>query len=126
MSIRYGWVDEETNCWYTNQRAKSWDGYTQFGTGGYLHVMSWQIANGRGVADGMQIDHLCSNRGCFNPQHLEEVTASENTSRAGRRIKACRKAGHEYTPENTYTSSNGTRSCKACRREALRQWRASR
>lgn len=124
MEIRYGWVDPDTGCWYTNERAKSWDGYTRFGSSGYLHVMAWQIANGRGVGEGMEIDHLCANRGCFNPAHLEEVTSNENMARAGRRVKACRRAGHPYTEENTYIApGTGRRSCKDCRREAVRRAR---
>jgi hypothetical protein len=124
MEIRHGWVDPDTGCWYTKAANKSWDGYQRFGPGGYLHVMAWQIANGRGVGEGMEIDHLCSNRACFNPAHLEEVSRAENTARAGRRLKACRKAGHPFTPENSYVAPNGHRSCKACRREALRAHRA--
>jgi hypothetical protein len=116
--LRYGWIDPSTGCWYTSARAKTWDGYTQFGTGGYLHVMAWQIAHGRAPVDGMEIDHTCGNRGCFFPGHLEEVTRAENMARVGRRVKVCRRAGHPYTPENTYIApGTGRRSCITCRRE---------
>lgn len=121
--MRYFYVDETTGCWYTTKLGKTWDGYTR-ALGGYMHVIAWQIANGREPGEGMHIDHLCNNRACFNPAHLEEVTGPENTRRAGRRLTHCRKAGHEFTPENTYVSKSGTRSCKQCRRDAQATFRA--
>jgi hypothetical protein len=45
------------------------------------HAIYWELANGVEVPRGLQIDHLCRNKACVNPAHLEPVTASENKRR---------------------------------------------
>jgi hypothetical protein len=68
------------------------------------------------IPDGLVIDHLCRNRACCNPAHLEPVTNRENClrgDRAGTRVTACAH-GHAYTPENTYTNPQGYRACRTC------------
>lgn len=71
------------------------------------------------IPDGLVIDHLCRNRACCNPAHLEPVPQRLNCQRgerAGTRVTAC-KHGHDYTPENTYTNPQGYRACRTCIRE---------
>lgn len=70
---------------------------------------------------GLEIDHLCRNRRCVNPDHMEPVTRAENVMRGeGLPAKNARKTechrGHLYTEENTYIRSNGWRVCRACQR----------
>ena len=82
------------------------------------------------IPPGLELDHLCRNKQCVRPSHLEPVTHRENTVRAvpykhharGPRVTHCR-AGHEYTPANTKTHL-GRRSCRACANEANRRYRA--
>lgn len=48
----------------------------------YAHRYAWESHNGQQIPDGMQIDHLCRNRICVNPAHLEVVTQRENLRRS--------------------------------------------
>lgn len=86
------------------------------------HRFAWIMANGP-LSKGLYIDHLCRLRHCVNPAHLEPVSNRENILRglglpAQNRTKTHCKRGHEFTPENTYRYTNGSRACKACIRAA--------
>lgn len=76
------------------------------------------------VDDVLHIDHLCRNRRCVNPDHLEPVTCRENLLRSPITLASMNLAkthcvrGHEFTPENTYRPPKAPRSrhCIACRK----------
>lgn len=68
-----------------------------------------------------EVDHLCRNRWCCNPDHLQIVTHAENMRRGTGmdRIHAVKTHcvnGHEFTTESTYRNPRGFRNCKVCRR----------
>jgi hypothetical protein len=83
------------------------------------HRLAYQLTMGQ-IPDGLVIDHLCRNRRCCNPAHMEPVTNGENVHRGngiyarnGRKTH-CAK-GHEFTPENTLRRKHG-RGCRECGR----------
>lgn len=109
---------------------KSNSGYGRFWIGpekskkALAHRWSYEYHVGT-IPEGLVIDHLCRNKLCVNPEHLEPVTAAENVRRgvSVERIKAaaasrthCRR-GHEYTEGNTgrRASRPSERICLECR-----------
>lgn len=89
------------------------------------HRVAYKEFNGP-LIKSLQIDHLCKNTSCVNPDHLEQVTSKENIHRSNAVYKQqmartrCPK-GHEYNDQNTYYSPTPhggvSRSCKACASE---------
>lgn len=82
------------------------------------------------IPDRLDIDHLCRNRSCVNPDHLEPVSSSENHLRAFNHLRArtyC-NAGHPFDDANTIRRTDnpyGGRRCRTCtnarRRNARRR-----
>mgnify|MGYP000641429375 CR=1 FL=1 len=76
-------VQWSPDCW-TWTRGHDPSGYATFHwpqAGGYAHRAAYLLAVGP-IPDGYVIDHLCRNRGCVNPAHLEPVTPQMNTLRS--------------------------------------------
>jgi len=115
-------------CW-------EWQGATTTGYGRFhiahghplmlAHRYSYTTLVGP-VPDGLDLDHLCRNRRCVRPDHLEPVTHRENLLRSPLTWAARRSAqthcvhGHEFTPENTFRQHHGTRGCRTCRNRKAR------
>jgi hypothetical protein len=96
------------------------------------HRWLWEYLVGP-IAEGLELDHLCRVRSCVNLKHLEVVTPSENVLRGvspqlarerGAAKTHCAN-GHEFTPENVWTDSDGWRHCRACNRDRARARRAA-
>jgi len=78
------------------------------------------------IPKGLVIDHLCRNRGCLNPSHMQPVTIGENVLRGhGASAENSRKTnclrGHPYDAQNTYVDRAGKRHCRTCNRERQRK-----
>ena len=87
----------------------------------YTHRTIYEYYYGN-IDSNLTIDHLCRNRRCCNPNHLEQVTTKENLMRGnGLASQNAKKThcpqGHEYNHQNTYTHPNtGFRSCLTCKK----------
>jgi len=71
------------------------------------------------VPSGLELDHLCRNQLCVNPDHLEPVTHRENLRRGPKPahvLKTHCPAGHPYEGDNLYISPDGGRNCRACKK----------
>lgn len=109
-----------------------WTGYRDRGYGYFkfngrmarAHRVAYEFTHGA-VPSGLELDHLCRNRACVNPAHLEAVTHRSNTLRgaAGADRFAWRThclRGHEFTSENTRRDRLQRRHCRACNRDRMR------
>lgn len=71
------------------------------------------------IPNGLHLDHLCRNRRCCRPDHLEAVTQAENNRRQAGARTTC-PAGHPYDGQ-----TNGSRRCLTCHRDRERSRRAA-
>lgn len=130
-------VDATGDCWqWTGDKSRSASG-AYYGiistangdrrtrTGAHRFVYELLVGP---VPEGLQIDHLCRNTLCVNPDHLEPVSGTVNINRMpwNSYIKNARKSrckhGHEFTPENTKVYA-GRRQCATCIKRRERQTR---
>jgi hypothetical protein len=117
-------VDQVTGCWVWT-RAKGGGGYGAYQLGRGIgmrgaHIVAYCALVGP-VPNGLQLDHLCRNRPCCNPMHLEPVTGRENIIRgvgpglARERLtrNECPN-DHPYVDGSYWIDSRGKRRCRKC------------
>lgn len=119
----------ENGCW-------KWTGSVDGGGYGHFTIRGRQTKTHRyafeefryPIPRGLEPDHLCRNRWCSNPFHLEPVTRRENVLRgtgvgARHAAKTHCDNGHELTPENSYAPPGRPhwRQCRICRRNYARR-----
>ncbi len=114
-------------CWLWLGRKES-KGYGQFECKGIFNVahrFAYELLLGP-IPEGLTLDHLCRNRACVNPDHLEPTLHRDNVLRGvnacatNARVTHCPE-GHPYDLFNTYRMSNGGRACRKCIKEYQRE-----
>ena len=121
-------LDVETGCW--NWTGSVWKS-TGYGRLSFLgrqhgaHRVSAHVYLGYDLASPLRILHHCDNKRCFNPKHLYIGTLVDNArdcvgrGRHAQKKKTHCPKGHPYSGDNLHTvSTDGTRKCRQCCREA--------
>lgn len=112
-------IDPITDCWVWNLKPDS-KGYGQKrigsikdGTRRMVRAHRWVYEQIIGAIPGdLDLDHLCLNKLCVNPSHLEPVTVQINNLRAHRKL-VC-KRGHIMIGDNVKMRQNNRRECRTC------------
>lgn len=123
--------DPETGCWrWTGARDSRGYGNVRVGRGvRKAHRIIYELVRGP-IDSTLDCDHLCRQRSCVRPSHIEPVPHKVNVRRgAARTVPAARQRakthcprGHAYNWENTYVQpSTGGRCCRTCDREKKRR-----
>lgn len=121
-------VSKTDTCWEWLAHCNS-EGYAKIRWEGKwvgAHRVSLVLA-GVAIPPGYDVDHLCRNRGCVNPDHLEPVTHQENVRRGITGLVTAQRQmskthcpqGHPYDEVNTFRTARG-RGCRTCHRERVR------
>lgn len=133
----FGRIDASGPCWewlgFRNDRGYGVMTFQRVSR--YVHRRVWELLVGP-VPQGLELDHLCRNHACCNPDHLEPVTHAENVRRGAsaavavdvlrRRYESPKKfckRGHVLDDE-AYVH-DGRRQCRACRRITAAQRKAA-
>lgn len=120
-------VEKGPECW--NWRGTTFHkGYGSFRVSPTQNHGAHRVAyvlSGRTIPQGYHVDHLCGNRLCVNPAHLEAVTPTENARRGYANRYPAKNPditqcihGHSLLPDNVRLSSSGRWYCRTCEREA--------
>jgi hypothetical protein len=116
-----------------SKRSKTPGGYARINVGKrpmYVHRVAYELAKGP-IPNGYEIDHLCRNPACCNPDHLEVVTRAENNRRSNSVSAVCSRMthcaeGHALSGANLIIRKNGQRRCRECNNRWHREYKKRR
>ena len=111
---------DSNGCWGWLGGKNRW-GYGRISANGkrlMVHRFAYELLVGP-IPEGLTIDHLCRNRACVNPAHLEAVDIRTNLLRGNgwsglQSRKTHCPQGHPYDAQNTYYEPNKHRRCRTC------------
>lgn len=113
-------IQESTGCWLW-KGSRNQLGYGRINIDSknkYVHREGFRVIKGEPKSLVLHDDKLCSNKNCWNPEHLYDGTYTENRfdtiSKYGGRLSKYCKNGHEYTKENTKLDYKKHRQCITC------------
>jgi excisionase family DNA binding protein len=88
----------------------------------HAHRYAYSLAFGK-IPDGWHVHHICGNRRCVNPEHLQALGVPEHAAIEGakKRNKPFCINGHPRTPETVRETVSGLRGCRLCKQEAERK-----
>jgi len=118
-------LDLLTGCWVWKGTLEKNTGYGKITINvksEYAHRVAYIHWNGE-VPKGLELDHLCRNKNCVNPSHLEAVTHYENNLRgispaAINAKKTHCMRGHEFAGDNLIIAlKSGARLCRICKNQ---------
>jgi hypothetical protein len=107
-------VEEDNGClvWTGATKPNGYGCFARLGRAYHPHRLSYEWLVGP-IPDGKEIDHLCRNKACVNPEHLEAVTHLENIRRYHAGKTHC-KNGHELVGDNALPQKKGSTICRTC------------
>lgn len=109
-------VNDESGCWeWVGALDKGYGVFSMPPNGNSVLAHRWSFLAHKGFLPDLQLDHLCMNKRCVNPSHLDPVENRVNSRRYWAQRATCRN-GHVRTILNTQTTSQGFRRCLDCER----------
>lgn len=122
-------TDAKLGCWLWIKSFRNDCGYGQIGFWEdgrnftlYAHRVSYEQFVGP-IPEGLTLDHLCRNRACIRPEHLEPVTLEENIARSvpHRIHKTHCKHGHSLEDAYLWGKKRPYKACRTCRSQRAKE-----